>query len=270
MKYAFFGSPEFAAIILEKLIGAGMPPTLVVCNPDKPSGRKQVIIPLPAKIVAEKYNISAIQPENFDAKIVKYFEMQNLDFSVVAAYAKILPLNIIKLPKLGTIGVHPSLLPKYRGTTPIQSAILNGEKETGTTLYMLDEKVDHGEILANRVQSIASGDNYTSLMGRLANLSGDLLIETLPKFMDGKIKPQPQNESQATFTKKFSTEDGFINLEKEDPIAIERKILALNPEPGAWTVKNEKRIKILDQTTIQFAGKKPRAVENAVTFLKSL
>ena len=278
MKYLFFGTPEFAAIILEKLINAGFIPSAVVCNPDKPTGRKKIITPPLTKLLAIKYNIPVLQPEvlsifNFQ------FSISNFDFFIVASYAKILPKEILEIPRFGTIGVHPSLLPKYRGPSPIQAAILNEEQETGVTLFLLDEKVDHGPVLENRKQKIENSDNYKTLHNKLAELGGDLLIETIPKFLREEIKSQPQDESQATYTKKFSAEDGFVGFkdlekaQKDDgqiAIEVERKIRALNPEPGVWTIKDGKRMKILeaelmpDKTLklkkIQFEGKKPVSI----------
>lgn len=271
MRYLFFGTPEFAAIILEKLITAGMPPALVICNPDRPAGRKKIITPPPAKILAEKNKIPVWQPEtltNFKSEILN-FKLGEIDFAVVAAYAKILPKEIIELPRLSTIGVHPSLLPKYRGSTPIQSVILNDEKETGTTLFLIDEKVDHGAILAVDHLPIIENDTYETLLKKLAELSGNLLVKTLPQYINEKITPQTQNETEATYTKKLATQDAFVNLTKDTPESIIRKIHALNPEPGTWTILNEKRTKILEAEIIegklklkkiQIEGKKPTVV----------
>jgi methionyl-tRNA formyltransferase len=145
---------------------------------------------------------------------------------------------------------------------------LSDEEKTGTTLYLMDAKMDNGAILANSELRIQNSKwNYESLMKKLAELSGDLLIEILPKFIDGKITPLPQDSSKATFTKKFATEDGFVDLEKDNPIEIERKVRALNPDPGVWTMKDGKRMKILEAELddnklilkkIQFEGKKPQ------------
>src|SRR3990167_5776499 len=149
MRYIFFVTPNFAAIILEKLIKSSLIPSAVVCNPDRPIGRKKNITPPPTKSLALHYNIPILQPEiltNNKLQITNY----KPDFFVVAAFSKILSKEILQIPRLGTIGIHPSLLPKYRGATPIQTAILNGDTETGTTLYLIDEKIDHGAILAQR------------------------------------------------------------------------------------------------------------------------
>ena len=273
MKYIFFGTPEFAAIILGKLIKAGFSPLVVVCNPDRPVGRKKIITPPLTKLLTLKYNIPILQPEvltNYKLQITNY----KPDFFVVAAYGKIIPKEILAIPRLGTIGVHPSLLPKYRGSSPIQSVILNGEKETGVTLFLMDEKVDHGKIISNVKYQISNLDNYETLTRKLAELSADLLIETLSKFLKDEIAPLAQDETQATYTKKFVTEDGYVNLEKDEPALIERKIRALNPEPGIWTLQQvqgkQKRVKLLEAelvdgklklTKIQVEGKKPQNTE---------
>ena len=268
MKFVFFGSPEFAAIVLEKLIKAGFIPAAVVCAPDAPAGRKKILTSPPTKVLAEKYNIEVWQPEKLEIKNWK-LKITNPDLAIVAAYGKIIPKNIIKTAKYGFVGVHPSLLPKYRGASPIQSAILNDEAETGTTLYLMDEKVDHGSII-NYQKSIIKNQNYEELMRELAELSGDLLIKTLPDFISGKIRPQPQNEAEATFTKKFSLKDGLIDLKKDDPLKVWLKIRTLNPEPGVTAVlklKNGKELKLklleadynngLELKLVQPEGKKP-------------
>ncbi|MFA5084446.1 MAG: methionyl-tRNA formyltransferase [Candidatus Paceibacterota bacterium] len=268
MEYIFFGTPDFAAIILEKLIKAGMPPVAVVCNPDRPVGRKKIITPPPSKVLAEKHGIKTYQPEKLGIDDL-WSKIAEMDFAVVAAYAKIIPKEILEIPRLGTIGVHPSLLPKYRGSSPIQSVILNGESETGVTLFLADEKVDHGKIVASIKYKVSNDETYETLVKKLAELGGDLLVETLPKFLKGEINPLPQDESQATYTKKFINEDGYVDLEKDKPEIIERKIRALNPEPGVWTMINNKRTKLLEAklidgklkiTKIQIEGKKPQFV----------
>ena len=267
---------------MEELIAAGFPPSVVICNPDKPVGRKRIITAPPTKILAKKHEISVAQPETKEA-IANYLS-NGFDFFVVAAYSKILPKNVIELPKLGTIGVHPSLLPKYRGATPIQSAILAGEAETGTSLFLLDEKVDNGPILAQQslqltkptpgvgspTDSVGANDDYETLMRKLAHLSGKLLAEIIPDFVAGKIRPKPQNDEEATFTKKFSAEDGMVDLVKDDPVMIERKVRALSAEPGVWTHREDgRRMKILKVALvdgqlklreIQYEGGRPQIV----------
>ena len=220
MKYVFFGSPHFAAVVLGGLIRANESPVALVCNPDRPVGRKKVMTEPETKQVIKRRSeigerrdgdaITIFQPEKLDENFIKELKALEPDIFVVAAYAKIIPQAVLDIPKLGTLGIHPSLLPKYRGASPIQSAILGGEKETGVTIYKMDAGMDSGEILAARVSPLAASDTYATLEEKLAKLGGELIVETLPKFVDGKIAPVPQDDSQATFTKKFKTQDGFV------------------------------------------------------------
>lgn len=279
MSFAFFGTPGFAATILKKMIEAGLVPEVLICNPDRPVGRKKIVTPPPTKILAGKHNIPVWQPEDLNVGEFQN-KLKGLDLAVLAAYTKIIPKEIISIPKSGTIVVHPSLLPRFRGATPIQSAILAGDKVTGTTLILADEKVDHGPIIAGEPLEIGEKDNYETLIRKLAELSGELLIKTIPLWLEGKINTQIQNETYATYTKKFTSEDAFVDLEKDDPVLIERKVRALNPEPGTWTkITSEnyslirankgvigKKVKILDAEIkngtivlkkIQIEGKKP-------------
>ena len=283
MRYAFFGTPEFAAIVLEKLISAGFPPSLLVCNPDRPVGRKKIITPPPAKqsILEQdesiREGIEILQPEKV-REIEATLRNSNFDFFVIAAYGKIIPKDILEIPSFGTIGVHPSLLPLHRGSSPIQSTILNGDKETGVTLYMVDALVDHGPILEERKLESYDIDSvtYPALHDALAKLGAEMLIHLIPKIGKERVTLSPQDEIKATFTKKFVTEDGFIdeadleeamNGNKEKAVVIDRKIRALNPEPGVYTVRKGERTKLLEAElrgdtlvlkVIQIAGKTPQ------------
>ncbi len=240
MKYVFFGSPDFAAIVLKHLIEGGLPPTAVICNPDRPVGRKHIVTPPPVKREIETYEIRSknkiaiLQPETLTSYLLALKSLAP-DFAVVAAYAKIIPQSVLDMPRLGTIGVHPSLLPKYRGASPIQSAILGGEAETGVTLYLMDDKIDHGPILGQMTWDMGQDDTYETLEKKLAELGGKLLLETIPKFLRGEITPKPQDHAKATFTKKFRTEDGLVDLKTDNDEMIFHKIRALNPEPGVYT-----------------------------------
>ena len=249
-RYIFFGTPRFAAIVLEKLLDAGFVPAAVICNPDRPVGRKKIITAPPIKelIAKRKAQSEVLQPENLSAIRDLLFALRPT-FAIVAAYANIIPKEILAIPRLGTIGVHPSLLPKYRGASPIQSAILAGEEETGVTLYLMDEKMDHGNIISNVKAQISNEDTYETLEKKLAELGGELLAKTISDFVAGKITAQPQDHTKATFTKKFTTADGEVNLKTDDPERVYRKIRALNPEPGVYTFTYPghvgKRVKLL-------------------------
>jgi len=247
MKYVFFGGREsrFAQIVLDSLKGAGLNPVAEIRD---------------AKIPLD----------------IEYLRSLRADFFLVASFAKILKQEVISISPRGTIGIHPSLLPKYRGASPIQSVILNDEKETGTTLFLIDEKVDHGATLSKKRQVISEKDTYISLEEKLAKLSSELAIETLPKYLNGTLQPQIQNESQATYTQKFKTEDARVNLKTDNPRMVWLKIRALNPEPGTYTeleFKNGKslRLKLLEAkfengqlalTKVQPEGKKPMDYES--------
>ena len=268
MKYLFWGTPDFTSSILEKLIAANLKPFIVITNPDRPFGRNKVITASPVKVLAEKNNILTLTPETLDEAFYEKIKNLDFDFSVLAAYGKILPANIISIKPI--VVVHPSLLPKYRGATPIQTTLLNGDPETGTSLFYMDEKVDHGQIIIQKNLSIEEADNYLSLSKKLANLSAEALIETLPNL--NSIEAKEQDHAAATFTKKISTDMAEVNLTTDSPETIYHKIKALNPEPGAFTFLNNKRVKLLEAqkengkvviTKTQTEGDKPK--ENNIT-----
>jgi methionyl-tRNA formyltransferase len=277
IKYIFFGSPEFAETVLNKLIDSGLPPMAVVVNPDRPVGRKKELTPVPVKLLAEKRAIKVFQPEKITDEFISEIAELKPEMFVVAAYAKIIPLKLIAIPPLGALGVHPSLLPLYRGASPIQSAILGGEKETGVTIYMMDERVDHGPVLAEKSLEIHFEETYPKLLARLAELGGELIAETLPRAHAKKIIPEIQREELVTMTRKFESDNAFIS---EDVLKsalsgvnlfeaelADKMIRALNPEPGVWTFKGGKRVKLLEAKlkngrlvlkTIQIEGKTPQ------------
>ena len=258
MNYIFFGTPSFSARCLGILLDHGLIPRAIVCNPDRPTGRKHVITPPPVKqlIADRKLSIPILQPEKLDAEFQEKLKSFHADLFAVFAYNKILRKDMLGIPRLGTVGVHPSFLPKYRGPSPFQSALLNGESETGVTLYLLNEGIDAGPILAQSKPIPITGiDTFHSLAEKLADAGGALLVEILPPFYNGKIRPAPQNDGDATFTKKFKTEDGFVEPaylaaaesgDAQKAAYLDRKIRALNPEPGAWTTQDGKRLKLLE------------------------
>ncbi len=281
MKYVYFGTPDFSARCLEILLEHSMAPIAVVTNPDRPVGRKRAITPPPVKsLVMERApQIPVLQPEKLDAEFQTKLKLFNADLFVVFAFNKIFREDMLAIPRLGTVGVHPSFLPKYRGPSPFQTALLNGETETGVTLYLLDEGVDAGPILAkSEPVPLTGADTFRSLAFKLAETGADVLAKTLPDFYAGRIKPKPQNNAEATFTKKFVTDDGFVapndlSAAEASDIAkaafLDRKIRALNPEPGVWTMQNGKRLKLLSAelqngvlrlTLTQREGGKPKRV----------
>ncbi len=260
MNYVFFGTPRFAEIVLRNLLDAGLPPRALVANPDRPAGRKKMVTPPATKELVRKSkyasDIAVFQPEQWDGELLRSLAAQEPDLFVVAAYAKIIPKAVLDIPKFGTIGVHPSLLPKYRGSSPIQTAILHGEAQTGTTLYHVDEKMDHGPIIQSAAISMDPlAATYSLLEEKLATLGAKLLIDAMPRLETRIKEARPQDESSATYTKKFTTQDSFIeenaltaaeNGDQKAAEAILRKVHAFSLEPGAWTIQNGKRLKLLE------------------------
>lgn len=238
IKFAFFGTDEFAVTVLTQLKKLELKPELIVTMPDKPKGRKLLLTPSPVKVWAEKNKIdSRSDPEQLKAGSYQLF--------IVASYGQIIKKEILDLPKFGTLNVHPSLLPKYRGPSPIQTAILDGDEETGVSIMLLDEEMDHGSILAG-VRCQVLGDSFPELRDKLAKLGGEMLAEVMPKWVEGKIEAKPQDHGLATFTKKIKKSDGEIKL-TDNSTQNYRKFLAYQPWPGIFFFdKNNKRVKITD------------------------
>jgi len=249
-KIVFFGTPEFAAPTLQALVTEGYNVVLVVTQPDEPVGRKQILTPTPIKVEAKKLGLEvceeilSLKPCPERSRGVKTNGLK-FDLGVVVAYGKIIPQTILDLFPLGCLNIHPSLLPKYRGASPIQSAILNGDQETGVTIFKLDAKMDHGERLANVVYCILDGETHGTLSKKLAQTGADLMIKTLPDYLAGKIKLEPQDDSQATYCTMVKKEDGRIDWNKSAE-QIERQIRAYAPWPGSYSEFdiNNKKIKI--------------------------
>lgn len=278
IKYIFFGSPRFAEIVLEKLVNANFLPIAVVCNPDKPFGRNKVVTPPPTKLIAERAGIKVFQPVKIDENFISEIKELEPDIFLIAAYSKILPENLLVIPRLGSVGVHPSLLPRHRGSSPIQNTILAGDKVGGVTLYLLDKEVDHGPVLGVQEIPVSESDSYLDLEGKLAGLGGAMVPEVLTEYIAGSLHSSVQSHELATFTKKFKTEDGFVDFDDLKSatngdlglqVIIDRKIRALNPDPGVYTVKNGRRIKLLESEVleggfvikkIQVEGKTPTSV----------
>ncbi len=248
IKIIFFGSFEFAVYTAESLASHDdYEITAVVTNPDKPAGRKKVISESPVKTMASASGIRVFQPEKIKGNIEFFKELRelNADVGIVVGYGRILPLEILDIPRHGLLNIHPSLLPKYRGPSPVQAALLNCETKTGVSVMKIDEEMDHGPILAQAELEILPEDTTDTLLNKLFALGTKLLIDVLPKYISGNAVPVEQDHSQATFSKMLLTKDGEI-FPGDTIIHALNKIRALNPEPGAFTVlPNGKRLKIL-------------------------
>ncbi len=244
IKIVFLGTPEFSSIILDKLIENNYKPILVITAPDKPVGRKNIITAPITKILAEKHKIPVLQPSKIkDLKT----EIENLkpDLGIVVAYKQIISKDILDIPKYGFLNIHPSLLPKYRGPAPIQTAILNGDKQTGTTIILIDDKIDHGKIVSSASYQMPNNITFEELSRELAEISAELLIQTIPKYINQKIQPKAQNESKVSFTKIIKKENGEIDWSKSAQ-EIEKQIRAFDPWPGSFFFlkKKDKKIRI--------------------------
>ena len=196
------------------------------------------------KVNSEKLTVSILQPEKLDAEFIEKLKSFNADFCLVFAYNKIFRKNILDIPRLGIIGIHPSFLPQYRGPSPFQTALLNGEPETGATLYCLREGVDDGPIVAeSKPVSITDDDTFVSLASKLADISANLAIETVPKYVDGKITPWAQDESQATYEGWFRANEAKLNFASHVS-RVHDLIRAADPAPGAWTTLDGKKVQL--------------------------
>ena len=247
-KIIFIGTSEFGLPTLEALINNDYQISAVITSPDKPVGRDQQLKASPIKQIAQKHNLEIWQPD----KIEQSFEQVKAakpDLILTAAYGQFLPQEILDLPPLGALNLHGSLLPKYRGASPIQSAILNHEEKTGVSLILMDLKMDHGPIIAKKEIPIEPYDTSQTLHDKLAKLATELSLEALPLYIEGKIKPQPQDDSQATYTKILTRQDGQLDFSKT-ATQLEQQVKAYHPWPGSWTVLYNKRVKIIKARAI--------------------
>lgn len=237
----FLGTPELGKTILERLVASKTyAPKLVITQQDKPVGREHLLTPPPVKTFAEKYGIEVLQPQKLrDQTTIEHIRAWAPDIIIVAAYGKIIPQEIIAIPRYGILNVHTSLLPRHRGASPVHYAILSGDQETGATIMRIDAGLDTGDIVSQKAIAITQHETAETLMRKLAICGADLLIETLPKWLEGKITPQPQDNARMTLTKIFKKEDGEIKTEHTAQ-QIERMIRAFTPWPGVFmTLRNE-------------------------------
>ena len=245
MKIVFMGTPDFAAGILAAVLDAGYEVAAAVTQPDRPKGRKKEPVPCPVKELAVMRGIPVLTPERVrrPEEVAKIRELAP-DVILVAAFGQILPKELLEIPRFGCLNVHASLLPAYRGAAPIQHAILDGMTETGVTIMQMDEGLDTGAILTQKVIPIAKDETGGSLFDKLAALGAELLVESLPKVFAGELVPVPQpKESTTAYAAMLKKEDGHIDW-TESASVIERKIRAFSPWPGAYTSLAGKNLRI--------------------------
>lgn len=243
MKIVFFGSPVLALPSLKKLLETDHSIDLIITQPDKPSGRGKKLMPCPVKKTALDLNIPYYQPLKIRKDEIALDKIKEIepDLNVVVAYGQIIPSSIIYLPRYNSLNVHFSLLPKYRGASPVQKALLDGEAKTGITIFELNEKMDEGDILVQEEVNVFPDENAADLEARLAQKGADLLIKAIAQI--DKLKHRKQDHSQATYAPKIMKEDGKIDWTKNS-LYIERRVRAFTPWPSAYAFLKDIRIKI--------------------------
>ena len=272
MKIVFMGTPDFARDSLSAIYDAGHEIPAVVTVPDKPKGRGMKLIPCEVKEYAVEKNIKVYQPEKLreNKEIADTLKDINPDVICVVAYGKIIPKEILEIPKYGCVNVHPSLLPQYRGSAPIQWAILNGDKETGVTTMYLDEGMDSGDIILQTKTPIDKDETSGELWDRLSKIGAELLVETLEKI-ENKTAPRIKQPKEFTLAPMLEKSQAKIDWESKTAEEIKNLVRGLNPIMGAYAVLNQKKIKFwkVDKLSIdEFINKYPEFKEYEYRFLE--
>lgn len=258
----FFGSPGFSATILDSLMANPAVKVVgVVTSPDKPVGRKQILTPSPVAVAAAKHDLPIFKPTQLDIANLAHLKLLKPDIFLVVSYGKIIPPTYLTTPTLGTFNIHFSLLPKYRGALPISEAIRNGDTQTGVTLMVMDDKLDHGPLISQEVVAIDINDNNETLTNKLTQTAGKLLASQLPLLINRECSPQPQVETEVTYTPSHKTRTrstAYLPWPKlksaltgTNALAVHNFIRSNNPEPGAWTTVNNSELKIIQTTYFQ-------------------
>jgi methionyl-tRNA formyltransferase len=244
MRIVFMGTPEFALPSLRRLADDGYDIVGVYTRADQPAGRGRTLTPPPVKTAALELGLPVFQPTGLrQPEAVEELASLRPDVIVVCAFGQILRQPVLDIPPKRVVNVHPSLLPRHRGATPIQAAILAGDEETGVSIMLMDAGMDTGPVLRQRSLAISPGDSGGSLGERLSRLAADLLGETLPLWLAGEIEPQPQDEARATYSSLIQKEDSAIDWTRP-AVDIWRQVRAMNPWPGAATTLDSEALHI--------------------------
>lgn len=263
MRIVFMGTPAFAVPTLEQLIASEHEVVAVYTQPDMPAGRGRRLTYSPVKKMALEHGLTVLQPPRLrgSAQIEQLASLRP-DVIVVAAFGQILSQRVLDIPPFGCLNIHPSLLPRYRGASPVASAILAGDEYTGATVMLLDAGMDSGPILAQRQIAIEPEDTTGTLTVKLAQVGAELLMDTLPLWLSHRLTPQPQDEAKATYTQPISKEEGEIDWHLP-AIDIWRRIRAFQPWPGCYTRWRGKSLKVLEALPLPGAGQPGRVVSLA-------
>lgn len=260
MKIVFMGTPDISAGILKSLIAAGHEITLVVTQPDRPKGRSGQLQASPVKEVAVAAGIPVFQPERIKRpEAVAQLKEYEADVYVVVAFGQILTQEILDIPPYGSINIHASLLPKYRGASPIQNVILDGEEKTGITIMQMDAGIDTGDILYKRELEIADDDTFETLHDKLMVLGEQTIVEALELLKEGKLVPEKQNDAESNYASLISKDMGKIDFNRR-AIEIDRQVRGMNPWPSAFTFLNGKQLKIWSVKVSEGGPEKPGTV----------
>lgn len=250
VRIVFMGTPEFALPCLKSLLDSGNNVVAVYTQPDRPAGRGREAVPSPVKRLAMERGIVVCQPVSLrDDAAQQALSAFSPDLIVVAAYGLILPPAVLKMPLWGCINVHPSLLPKYRGASPIPWAILEGDATTGITMMLMDAGLDTGSILEQREEPVSDADTGLTLCDRLAALSAEMLQGTIDRWVCGEIKPRPQEESLATCSRLITKADGEIDW-RLPALVLSRRVRAFRPWPGCYTRFGGRMLKIIEAVPV--------------------
>ncbi len=257
LRIIFMGTPDFAVPTLEALINGPDKVVCVICQPDRKKGRGKKLSPPPTKVLAEQHGIPVLQPTKIRTEeFLETIRALEPDLIVVTAYGRILPGSLLNLPPLGTINVHGSLLPKYRGAAPIQWAVINGETETGITIMQMDEGMDTGDILLPVKLPIEEDDTSGTLFAKLAELGGKALVEAIELLKQGKLSPIKQDDSLATEAPMLSKEMGHLDWTRSAR-ELHCLIRGLDPWPSAYGFLDDKRFRFFRPQVVQGAVAEP-------------
>jgi methionyl-tRNA formyltransferase len=246
LRVIFMGTPEFAVPSLEHLILNQYQVVAVYTQPDRPAGRGRSLAPPPVKRAALAWKLPVVQPVNLrGSEVVAQLVGLHPDVIVVAAYGQILPRSVLDIPGYGCINIHPSLLPRFRGASPVAAAILAGDEFTGVTIMLMDAGLDTGPVLARAQIPVSGQDTTGSLTAKLSLISAQLLLEALPHWSEGELTPLPQNEDGATYCSSISKEEGEIDWHSP-AIDIWRRVRAFQPWPGCYTTWQGRQLKIIE------------------------
>ncbi len=263
MRLVFMGTPEFSVPALRRLVSSGYEAVSVYTQPDKPAGRGQRLIPSPVKSAALSLGLTVVTPATLKGEeAANSLAGLEPDIVVVSAYAKLLPESILSIPQYGCLNVHPSLLPRHRGASPIPAAILAGDKVTGVTIMLMDRGLDTGPVLCHTEVPIADSDTTGSLTAKLSLVAASLLVEVIPRWVGGDIKSEPQNDARATYSSPIDKDSGKIDWKKPAGL-LWLEIRAYNPWPGSFTTWQGKKIKILE--SVPLTSDRPEPAGKIVT-----